>query len=186
VKLFFATVVFVSLALSSRAAEHALSIDKSHSRIEVSVDATFREFTAKLSDYETDILADTATGKITRATLRFKFADLKTGEDKRDEAMLTWENNDQFPEAVFTLTAFDGSNPGKPTARGQLIFHGVARSIALSLTVVTKDQLVYSIDGEANLDVQDFGLPILHRYGFIRVDPTVTVSFHLQGSASGK
>lgn len=185
-KTFFVVIVFLSLGVASQAAEHTLTIDKTHSRIEVMVGATTHEFTLKLSDYEADILADTATGKLTKVMLRFKFADLKTGDEKRDEAMLAWENNDQFPEVVFTLISITTDPVGKGTARGQLLLHGIAREINLDLTVTNKDQLIYSIDGESTLDTQDFGLPILHRYGFIRVDPAITLSFHLQGSASGK
>lgn len=185
-KTFFAVFVFLGFGIAALAAEHALSIDKTHSRIEVQVGATTHEFTLKLSDYEADILTDTATGRLTQALLRFKFADLKTGDEKRDEAMLAWENNDQFPEVVFNLISIKTDPVGKGVARGQLILHGVAQEITLELTVTTKDQLAYTIDGQGTMDTQDFGLPILHRYGFIRVDPVVTLSFHLQGTVSGK
>lgn len=185
-KPFLAVLFFMALTVSSRGVEHALSIDKIHSRIEVAVTATMHEFTGKLNDYDADILVDTTSGKLAKAMLRFKFADLKTGDEKRDNAMLSWENNDQFPEAVFTLISLNTAKPNQPTARGQLLLHGTAQEITVELTIVTKDQLVYSIDGESTFDIRDFGLPVIRRYGFLRVNPVVTVSFHLQGSASEK
>lgn len=185
-KTFLVATALMILGVRLPAAELPLSIDKSHSRIEVVVEGMLHDFTGKLTDYNADILADTTSGKVTKAVLRFKFSDLKTGDEKRDETMLAWAQYDQFPEAVFSLISFDAAKSNKPVARGQLIFHGVVREIDLTVTVVTQDQLVYSIDGETTLDTRDFGLPVLRRYGLFRINPQVTVSFHLQGSTSVK
>ena len=170
------------LPLALHATERPLSIDKTHSRIEAEAKATMHAFTAKLSSYDAEFMADTTSGKIKRGTLQFKISNVKTGDEKRDRDMLAWIHNDQFPEVVFTLISVVDAAPSKLNARGQLLLHGVAKEIAFPVTVETKDQHVYSIDGHLDLDTQEFGLPIIRKYGLLKVDPVLHVSFHLQGA----
>jgi polyisoprenoid-binding protein YceI len=179
--------VAVGLGLRLAAAELPLSIDKDHSKIAYDVQVTIHPFSGTLTAYQADILVDQALGKVTKAQLRFKFADLHSGEDKRDHDMLAWENNDQFPEVVFTLTSLDaGPAGGKFTAKGQLLLHGQTKEISFPVSIVTKDNLGYSIDGDTTVDTRDYGLPVIRKFGFLKVDPQVRVSFHLQGSVSAK
>ncbi|PTY08651.1 hypothetical protein DB347_03485 [Opitutaceae bacterium EW11] len=174
------------LGLCVRAAESPVSIDPQHSRIEFDVKATMHGFTGKVEAYKTDIIADPASGLVTKAQVQVKFADLKTGDTKRDREMLEWEQVDQFPEVLYTMTKLDSLGGGKYTAHGQLILHGVTKEIAFPVTIATADKTTYSIDGETNLDTHDYNLPTIRKFGMLKVNPVVRVFFHLQGSAAVK
>lgn len=172
------------LSAGLRAAERPIVIDKEHSRIEAEAKATMHAFTAKVVSYEADFLVDPAVGKVKRGTLRFKVSNVRTGDEKRDRDMLVWEQSDQFPEVVFTLIAIEDQSTGKAVARGQLILHGVAKEIVVPATIETKDQRVFTIAGQYDLDTREYGLAVIRKYGLLKVDPLLRVSFHLQGSVT--
>jgi polyisoprenoid-binding protein YceI len=174
------------LVACARAAETPLAIDKEHSRIEVDVKAPFQPFVAQLTAYTPHITVDPSAARIVHAQLHFRFSELKTGKEQRDREMLEWQNTDQFPEAVFTLTRIEPGADGKWRALGRLIFHGVTHEILVSLTVETRDKLVYSIDGDSRIDTRDFGLPLIRKYGLFKVDPEVSVRFHLLGTLDAR
>lgn len=178
--LFLAAVCTLRLA----AGDARLEIDKPQSRLEYTVKTTFETFTGRLTAYELSASADPALGKITRAQLRFRFSDLVSDNEKRDLDMRTWQNTEQFPEVVFTLVALEPAGEGRSTARGQLILHGVTREITfpVSVSVTAGPQKLFSMDGETSLDTRDFGLPVLRRYMFGKVDPHVKIRWHFQGT----
>lgn len=177
---------FAGFGLCLRAAEAPIVIDTQHSRIEFDVKATMHSFTGSVKAYQADILADPESGNVTKAQLQFKFADLVTGDEKRDRDMLAWEQSDQFPTVVFTLTKLAPTAPGHYSAHGQLILHGVTHDIVFPVTITSADKLVYSIDGETQLDTHDYNLPTIRKFGLMKVNPVVRISFHLQGAVSAK
>ncbi|MFA6961186.1 MAG: YceI family protein [Opitutaceae bacterium] len=162
------------------AAPASLVIDSAQSRVEVVVEATVDSFTGKLNAYKADITVD--EGRITAATFNFRFADVHTGKDGRDESMHEWQDTPKHPNGTFTLHSLDPISGDRFTAHGTLVFHDITREIAFPVVVMT-DRKIYSIDGTAPFDTRDFGLPVIHKFGLLRVDPVVTVRFHLQGSA---
>lgn len=155
-----------------------LIIDPVQSHVEVIVKATVDSFTGTLAGYKADINVD--GGRVTTATLTFEFADVKTGKAGRDEAMHAWQDTPHHPHVVFTLRSLT-IEADQPTAHGDLMLHDVVRSIVFPV-IITTDQTLYAIDGEVPLDTRDFGLPIIRKFGLLKVDPLVKVRFHLQGS----
>jgi len=164
------------------AAETPLIVDKPQSRIEYAVTATMDSFSGKLVAYTLDLSSDPGTpAKITRAELRFRFADLRSDNAKRDQQMRDWQSTEQFPEAIFTLTALEpAATPGRFTARGQFIFHGMTRDLVFPVSISSSDDGLHVIDGEARIDTRDFGLPIIRKFGLLKVDPVVVIKLHLQ------
>lgn len=164
------------------AAEIPLIVDKPQSRIEYAVTATMDSFAGTLTSYDLDLAADpAAAGKISRAELRFRFADLRSSNAKRDQQMRDWQSTEQFPECVFTLTALEpAATAGRFTARGQFIFHGMTRDLVFPVSLSSSDDDLHVIDGEARIDTRDFGLPIIRKFGLLKVDPVVVVKLHLQ------
>ncbi|CAM3039260.1 YceI family protein [Rariglobus hedericola] len=163
------------------AAPSPLAIDPGQSHIEIAVKATAASFTGKLDAYTAVIAVE--SGHVTSATFTFNFADVRTGKEARDEAMNEWQETPKYPKAGFTLKSIDTAADGKLTARGVLTLHNVARAIAFPLSI-TSDQKIYAIDGHAVFDTRDFGLPIIRKFGLLKVDPLVEVHFHLQGSVN--
>ena len=101
------TVPLLTLLSSACGGEVPLSVDKQHSRIEYAVTATMDSFSGKLDAYDLAIANDaTAVGNISRAELRFHFADLHSDSARRDQQMQAWENTREFPDCIFALSMF--------------------------------------------------------------------------------
>jgi polyisoprenoid-binding protein YceI len=174
-------VALTALAGGALAAERPLVFDETQSRIEVAVHATADSFTAKLNHFEPAVaLAD--DGRVTAARVAFHFRDLVTGKEKRDAAMHTWQQTDQFPDGLFVLSSLEpAASPGAGfVAQGRLTLHGVARDVTFPVSVLREGGR-YTIDGEARVDTRDFGLPIIRMMLVLKVDPVVKVRFHLTG-----
>jgi polyisoprenoid-binding protein YceI len=170
---------FAVMPLMAWAAPETLVVDAAQSRVEIVVKATVDSFTGKLGAYKAAITVD--GGHVTATTLTFSFKDVHTGKDGRDEAMHEWQDTAKHPDGVFTLAALEPAADGRFEARGTFVLHGVSREIVFPVSVIT-DRTLYAIDGVATLDTQDFGLPVIRKFGLLKVDPLVKVRFHLQGT----
>lgn len=175
----FLWIVAGLLPVLATAAPVPLVVDKDQSRVEIVVAATVDSFTGKLSAYAADIAVD--DGRVSSAKIGFRFADVRTGKEARDEAMHEWQETAKYPEGLFELAMLEPAADGRLMARGKLTLHGVTREIAFPVSVTT-DHTLYAIDGEAALDTRDFGLPVIRKFMVLKVDPLVKVRFHLQGS----
>jgi polyisoprenoid-binding protein YceI len=169
-----------------RASELPVVVDQSHSRFLMQVKTDFSGFTAELSDYHIDVLADADSGKITSAQISFPFSAVKTCDLRRDRDMLVWENNDQFPQVVCTLTRLDPHGEAKFTAQSEVLFHGVKKTISFPVTVIINPNQTYVVDGEADIDTRDFNLPKVRKYLVITLNPVVHVVFHFQAALMKK
>ena len=96
--------------------------------------------------------------------------------------MHDWQQTNKHPDGEFILASLTPLQAGRFTAKGKLVFHGVTHELSFPVAVTT-DHALYAIDGEADLDTRDFGLPIIRMFALLKVDPLVKISFHLQGLA---
>jgi polyisoprenoid-binding protein YceI len=180
------TLASLLAALSSagaNAAEHALAIDPEHARVEVAVKATVDSFTAHLRTFEA-VLTAANDGRITGARLAFRFNDLFTGKEKRDEAMHRWQQTKEFPGGTFILDTLEpGAAAGDFNVAGRLTFHGTTRELRFPTRIV-RDGERYRIDGEVKIDTREFGLPIIRTLAVLTVNPLVIVRFHLEATRS--
>lgn len=170
------------LFVHARAAEAPLRIDTARSRVDIVVKATVDSFVGRLDNYEATVVVDPAAGEVRSARFAFKFNDVKTGKDDRDEQMHLWQNTERYPDGLFTLASLTRGEGGQFTAAGTLKFHDMSREISFPVTVSHENGL-FSIDGDALLDTRDFGLPVIKKFLVLKVDPEVHVRFHLQGEA---
>lgn len=166
------------------AADQPLVIDPARSTFEVAVRATMDSFTGRLAAYAVQMRADPASGAITAASLAFRFADLQTGNPKRDAAMLAWIGA-AHPDGRFELTRLEPATGARLQAHGNLTLHGVTRPIEFPVAVTT-DHSVYALDGEVTVDHRQFDLPIIKLMLLIKVNPLVQVRFHLQGALAAQ
>jgi len=166
---------------AASAAERPLTIDLPHSRVDIVVRASVDSFTGRLERFEPRVGIDEA-GRVVSARFAFRFREVATGKPKRDEAMHGWQKTDEYPEGGFVLTSLEhvADSSGRCLARGQLTFHGVTREITFPASVI-QDGSLYSIDGDATVDIREFGLPAIVKFLVLKVDPQVHVRFHLQG-----
>ena len=180
------TLVLATLFFSSGlfAGETALTIDKGRSHIEAAVTSSMDNFAAKLTAYDALISVDVTGKHIGSARLKFLFADIKTGVEKRDADMRRWEQADQFPDCVYILDALLPAAGGTFTARGKLILHGVTKTLSIPVTIGYAGNDTCIIDGDLPIDTTDFGLPPIRKFLFFKVNPTLQVKFHLEGHAT--
>lgn len=175
----FFLVLLAAASVSGLAAADSLVINEAQSRVDIDVKATVDSFTGSLKHYKADVAVE--DGHVVSAAVGFRFADVRTGKDGRDEAMREWENTPEYPDGVFTLTSLEPAAEGRLKAHGTLTFHGVKREIVFPVSVIT-DRNLYAIDGVATIDTREFGLSVIRKFGLLKVDPLVKVRFHLQGS----
>jgi polyisoprenoid-binding protein YceI len=160
-----------------------LQCDPAQSRVEIVVKATVDSFTGRLEKFTADITAG-ADAHIATAHVHFRFADVKTGKEKRDRAMHDWQQTEQYPEGDFVLETLAPRSEGEWRARGKFTLHGQTRTLDFPVTIVT-DHALCAIDGEATIDTREFGLPVIRMLGILKVEPEVRVRFHLQGTWEG-
>ena len=159
-------------------------LDPAQSRVEISVKATVGSFVAQLRDFDAAVTVTSQTGKVEAAVFRFNFAAIKTGNTGRDNDMNEWQQTAKFPEVAFTLTALEPEAGGKSVAHGQLRFHGVERPVSFPVSIEVKQPTI-TLDGAVMIDTRDYGLPIIKKLLILKVDPVVSVHFHLQGKLAG-
>lgn len=168
------------LVLITSAAAGTLAIDKGKSRIKVDAKATGHSFAGTLSDFTAKVSGDDATLAPSAVDLGWKFADLKTEDEKRDKEMMKWLGGGN-PEGSFKFIK-TWTDKGQTYAQGTLKIHGISKTIGFPYTA-KKDGKIVTIDGTAALDYQDFGLPLIRAVAVMTVNPKLTVSFHLVGEA---
>jgi polyisoprenoid-binding protein YceI len=169
------------LAVSLSAADAPLAIDKAASHVDIAVKATVDSFVGKLTDYVPTIAVDRDTGAVTSSKVTFHFADVKTGNEKRDREMNEWQQSEKFPDGDFTLDSLTAVSPGKFTVHGRLTLHGSTHELTFPAAIIREGPSV-TVDGEAVVDTRVFGLPVIRKFALLKVDPLVTVRFHLAGS----
>ncbi len=179
-------ILFLGLALVTggatitAAGERVLVIDPAQSRIEVDVKATMGSFVGSLADYDARIRVDGSPAAVKSATFGFKFVDVKTGEAKRDRHMHDWQQTETFPDCRFELSKLTAQPDGSQLAVGKLTLHGQTHTLTFPAQIATEGATLV-IDGEAAIDTQEYGLPIIRKFVALKVNPLVTVRFHLQG-----
>ena len=156
-----------------------LQIDPSQSKIEVAVSSTASSFRAKLQKYQVAIEYDPARPLPTKAELTFDFKDLKTGVEGRDAHMLKWLEYSKNPTGSFRLTGWK-QNGEESLAQGDLTIHGIKRTIQMAVTVKRHNDAC-QIQGAADLDYRDFGLPRIRKALLFSVDPHLKIEFRLVG-----
>lgn len=168
------------LLIPAIASAGTLKVDQAKSRIQVDAKATGHEFTGTLSTFTAKVSGDDAALTPTAVDVAWKFSDLKTQDEKRDNEMIKWLGGGA-PEGRFTFTK-TWTDKGKTYAMGDLKIHGISKGISFPYTAKKEGNWV-TIDGAASLDYQDFGLPIIRAMAVMTVNPKLTVRFHLVGEA---
>lgn len=156
-----------------------LVVDKEKSRIAVDAKATGHAFTGVLDDFDVKVSGNGQSLAPTGVKLSWKFADLKTGDTDRDAAMLKWLGGGG-PEGSFKFTKA-WTDGGVTYAQGDLVIHGTTKTVAFPYKAKREGDKV-TIDGTAQINYEDFGLPIVRAMLVMTVKPELVVTFHLVGS----
>lgn len=157
-----------------------LEVKKERSRIHVDAHATGHSFTGTLKDYEIRVTGDASSLEPDSFSLEWTFDNLKTGKKDRDDEMLKWLGGGK-PSGSFRFTKSWKDKSGQLFAMGSLTIHGVSKKISFPYTVKKEGRWV-TIDGTATLDYEDFSLPIIRSMAVMKVDPGLSVRFHIVGT----
>ncbi len=157
-----------------------LELDSERSSLEVQVQTNFNTFHGTMPRFHADIRVDPERQQVVQAAVHFAFADLKTGIALRDRHMREWQDVDHYPEVSFRLDSIEPAPGNRVLVHGGLILHGIEHAISVPVSLLVAGP-VYAIDGEVEIDYRDFGLPVIHRFWFVTVEPRLVVRFHLQG-----
>lgn len=177
----------------------------SEPQVQFRVPYTMGTHEGRLTELSGRLLYDTKTDRLQEGHFRFKIADLKTGDRKKDchlqEAMGINYNGSPYPdnhicddkdqlakEAVtFPDVTFDigTAATGKPTSAnevemevsGRWKIHGQGKEITVPLQL-TKSESGLTVKSSFPLSLKDFGI-IVKKFLFIAVEDRVTVTLSL-------
>jgi len=158
----------------------ALELDTERSSLEVQVQTNLTSFHGTMPRFVADIRVDPQHQQVLRAEVHFAFADLKTGIALRDRHMREWQDTERYPDVSFRLDSIEPAPGNRVLVHGGLILHGIEHAISVPVSLLVAGP-VYAIDGQVEIDYRDFGLPLIHRFWFLTVEPQLVVRFHLQG-----
>jgi polyisoprenoid-binding protein YceI len=177
-----ASILAWSLAGLLRAGAGLLVVDADTSYIQVAVSSTADSFAGVLEKYDAAIEAAPSDRLPSKAEVKFDFKDLKTGNVKRDKAMLEWMGYTNHPGAAFRLTDWkqDGTNT---VASGEFTLHGVTHTMAIPVRVEHEGDN-WSITGRTEINHLDYGLPKIRKLAVLTVDPRLKVRFELHLKAA--
>jgi polyisoprenoid-binding protein YceI len=180
--LFVNALVIGGMGPGARAAEPSallVEIDPDVSRIGIAVRFSMGSFKGVLEKFDARIQIATGDKSTRAAELDFDFADLKTGNKRRDKDMLKWMDYENHPKGSFRLE--DLAAQGEQLeARGTVTIHGVSKPIAFPVTIAVEGEHV-TAEGSAKLNFLDFDLKPIRKMLFITVKPEMIIDFHLEG-----
>ena len=156
-----------------------LEVDAGQSRIQVDAKATGHGFTGVLEKYTLKGAGDGGTLDPAALDLRWNFADLKTGDTKRDAEMIKWLGGGSSLGSFKFVKSWTDAQ-GATQAQGTLTIHGVSKTVAFPYTAKKAGDKV-TLDGKVSIDYQNFNLPVVRAMLVMTVDPQLVVGFHVVG-----
>jgi polyisoprenoid-binding protein YceI len=166
------------IAVSSAHAS-TLEVDAKKSRIQVDAKATGHAFTGDLITYSIKAAGNEKTHVPSELSLSWDFNSLKTGDVKRDKEMIKWLGGGK-PAGAFKLVKTSRETPQGGNAEGLITINGVSKSITFPYTVKQAGEWL-TLDGTATLDYQTFKLPMVRSMLLMKVNPVLSVRFHVVG-----
>ncbi|MCI0589210.1 MAG: YceI family protein [Planctomycetes bacterium] len=118
-------------------------------------------------------------------------AALQTGLDARDEEMRALLDVGAHPTLRFEWTAFDtdavdaAARTVRGTAKGRLSIRGIAREIALPVRISVDESRRIAVEGEAEIRLTDFGIPVPSKLGMIAMQDRVKIWVALRARCAG-
>jgi polyisoprenoid-binding protein YceI len=191
-----ATKSFLAFQLPSQAfafdRAQRLEVVPSLSRVGFDAKSTLHDFSGATTSVKGELQACLARpSELCRGSVVVEAAALDTGEAARDEEMRKHLEATDQPQIRFEWTAFEPEVVDaqamtlRGTARGRMSVRGVERDFAMPVRVSVDKSRRVAIDGEASLDLEDFGVPVPSKLGVISMQSEVKVWIALRLRAVG-
>lgn len=167
------------LAPRPAAAQAPLQTDYQASWIEIVGQA--RGFTPakfRFAEFAAQIEIATETPRLASARLAFDYRDLTSGSRFKDSRIHRWLEAETYPEGRFVMEEIEPATSGH-VAIGPLLLHGQEAPMQLVHTLsIANGRIV--LDGQANIDYHEWGLPLL-RILIFAVPPPLQINLHIEG-----
>jgi len=163
-------------------AGQSIVIDKEASFVVAHAKATGHTFDAIPETYVCELELNEGRNEVDKVLFRFDFANLKTGDTKRDKEMLHWLEVETFPALEFRATGWVEKN-GQSILQGQLSFHGEDKPVDIVMEV-RRDGDQIDLKGFMPLNTSDYNLKPIRKMLFLKVNPNLRVEFHLVGKVT--
>jgi polyisoprenoid-binding protein YceI len=152
------------------------------SRVGFDGKSTLHDFTGTTSTLSGTFDFDLAhAADAPRGVIRVDAKSLDTDSEGRDDEMDDVLATDQHGEFVFELTAFEpeatdaAAQSVRGVARGTLTIRGVTKDIAMPVTATVDASRRLVLEGEANVHLPDFGVPVPNKLGLVTMEPDVRI-----------
>jgi len=160
------------------AAAERFVVEKSHSFVGVEVHASPpHHFTVEVTDYEAEIEVEDQEPRSAR--FDFHFADLKSGNGRRDRKMQHWMETDTYPDGRFELERVENSPEGGLRGIGLLYMHGVSQPVVVDFAWEERAGELHFV-GESQINYSGWNLGTISLL-FFKVSPELHVRFDLAG-----
>ncbi len=168
------------------------AIVPSLSRVGFDAKSTLHDFSGVTTTIEGEITANLAKPDAGCAgSVIAKAASLDTGLEARDESMREILEPAKFPDLRFDWTSFETGSVDAAAqkvvgvAKGKFTLHGVARDLAIPVTVTVDGSKRVAIDGQAKIKMSDFGVKPPSKLGVISVEDEATLWIALRARTLG-
>ncbi len=187
---------FLSFQLPSRAfafdQRQRFAIVPSLSRIGFDAKSTLHDFSGVTTVVEGEIMANLAhPAEACAGSITARADSLDTGLEARDESMREVLEPAKFPELRFEWTSFeptkvdDAAQKVSGVAKGKLTIHGVARDVAMSVTVAVDASKRLAIDGQTKILMSDYQVRPPSKLGVISVEDEAVIWIALRARTLG-
>jgi len=173
-------------------ARQRLAIVPSLSRVGFDAKSTLHDFSGVTQKVEGELVVDLSKpGAAPQGQIRVDSASLDTGLADRDEGMRELLESAKQKQVTFTWSAFEAQAVDVEkqlvtgTARGKLAIRGVEREIAMPVKVSVDASKRVSIDGEAKIQLTDFGIEPPSQLGMIEVEDELRLWISLRARTLG-
>ena len=172
---FFAAATVLSVCF----ADSTIEIDYAKSSLKAHAQATGHTFDAEATQFECVLMVEEGTGVPTKAKAQFNVVDLKTGKEKRDSEMLHWMDAEHFGTVIFEFEGW--KDDSSKVARGTLTIHGVPLKVEVPVEYKFESGK-FELNGTFEIDTTNFGLEIIKKMLFLKVEPLLEIEFHIEGN----
>lgn len=176
----------------SFAGRQRLAIVPALSRVGFDAKSTLHDFSGVTSSVEGELVTDLAhPDAACGGNIRVRAASLDTGVADRDAEMRTRLAVAEHPELRFDWQSFEAREVDAAAmklsgqARGVLTIRGVAREVAMPVTVSVDESKRVSIAGELRLRMSQFNVEAPSKLGLITVQDEVTLWIALRARSLG-
>jgi polyisoprenoid-binding protein YceI len=161
------------------------------SRVGFDAKTTLHDFTAATSGLEGSLEAELSRpAHEPRARIVARAGGLESGDEGRDEEMHGRLAVQTHPTLEFELTAFEpeevdaAAQRARGTARGRLTIRGITQEVAMPVRLALDEARRLSVEGEMELDLTRFEVPVPNKLGLITMEKDVQVWIALKFRAN--